>query len=652
MSQSSMNSMFRDCKTLKDLKRIHAHTIKTGFMYDPLILGKLLLFAATSIPDAIDYAQLLFAQIPSPDPFMWNTLIRGQADNNPHDSIKTYYSMIEDGIKPDNFTFAFIFKACAGLQPLRNPCTKLHPHEQSTRHPGAQLHTHAIKHGFDSHLYVQTTLVSMYASLGNATPARQVFNEMPWPNVVSWNAVLGACFKCRDVKGAKELFERMPWQNLTSWNTMIAGYMKLGDIIEAEKVFNEMNERDLVSWNTMIAGYSQNAWCHEALLLFSKLQASGLRANEVSLTGALSACAQLGAVEYGRVIHGFVNKAGFDHIVSVNNALLDMYAKCGSMDDARMVFNLMSEKSLVTWTAMMASLAMHGHGIDAISLFQDMEASGTSPDEVTFIVILYACSHAGMVQTGLEYFKMMDNYRLVPTMEHYGCIVDLYGRAGLLKQAYKFIVSMPIEPNAVVWRSLLGACSIHNDIEIAVRVREHLLEMEPQYPGDYVLLSNIYAMGGHWKDVASLRRSMNQQRIRKTPGWSAIEVDKVVYGFTVRDELSGVAKEAHLKLGEIMSRLRGKGYVAEIVNVLHDIDGEEKEEALSKHSEKLALAFGLSRMGERKGILRIVKNLRVCGDCHTVMKLVSSVYEREVLVRDRSRFHLFKDGSCNCHDYW
>lgn len=494
----------------------------------------------------------------------------------------------------------------------------------------------------------------MYAECGDSGSARRVFEEMPEPNVVTWNAVVTACFRCGDVEGARGVFQRMPIRNLTSWNVMLAGYAKSGELGLARRVFSEMPMKDDVSWSTMIVGFARTGSFDQAFGFFRELLCEGIRPNEVSLTGVLSACAQAGAFELGKILHGFVEKAGFLCIVSVNNALIDTYSKCGNVAMAKLVFqNMPVARCIVSWTSMIAGLAMHGHGEEAIQLFHEMEESGVRPDGVTYISLLYACSHSGLVEQGCVLFSKMKNlYGIEPAVEHYGCMVDLYGRAARLQKAYEFICQMPISPNAIIWRTLLGACSIHGNIELAELVKARLAEIDPNNSGDHVLLSNVYAVAGKWKDVAGIRRTMTEHSMKKTPGWSMIEIDKVIYGFVAGEKPNKVTEEAHDKLREIMLRLRAEeGYAPQVRSVLHDIEEEEKEDSVSKHSEKLAVAFGMAKLPEGR-ILRIVKNLRVCGDCHAVMKLISKVYQVEIIVRDRSRFHSFKDGFCSCRDYW
>ncbi|KAB2037960.1 hypothetical protein ES319_D03G111900v1 [Gossypium barbadense] len=633
-------SLLTSCKTLKILKQIHASLVKTGHHSDPFFAGKLILHSAVTVPGAVHYARRFFLNFPNPDVFMYNTLIRGFSESGiPQNSIFTFIDMCGKSlVPPDSFSFAFVLKAAANHGSLRT---------------GIQLHCQALIHGFETHLFVGTTLISMYGECGSVYFAKKVFDQMREPNVVAWNAVITACFRCGDVKGARKMFDMMPFKNSTSSNVMLAGYAKAGEMELARKVFWEMKVKDDVSWSTMIVGLAHNGFFDEAFAYFRELRMIGLRPNEVSLTGVLSGCAQVGASEFGKILHGFIEKSGFNWITTVNNALVDMYARCGNVGMARLVFRSMLHKSVVSWTSMIEGLAMHGYAEEAIRVFHEMEGCGIRPDWITFVSLLYACSHAGLIEQGCNYFsRMKDVYDIDPTVEHYGCMVDLYGRAGYLQKAYDFVCQMPITPNAIIWRTLLGACGIHGNVELAEQVKPRLFDLEPYDSSDNVLLSNIYAVAGKWKDVATVRRSMTDQKIKKTPGWSMIEVDRTLYRFVAGEKMNKTTAEAYEKLKEIIKRLRLEGgYVPEVASVLHDVDEEEKEDSVSKHSEKLAVAFGISRLCKGR-VIRIVKNLRICRDCHTVMKLISKVYGLKLVVRDRSRFHSFDDGACSCKDYW
>ncbi|PKI77992.1 hypothetical protein CRG98_001612 [Punica granatum] len=574
---------------------------------------------------------------------MYNTLIRGYSESQtPECSLELFNRLNRDSAslsRPDSFSFAFALKAAASLRSLR---------------AGSQLHSQAFVHGLSTHLFVGTTLVSMYAECGRGDSARKVFGEMPRLNVVTWNAMLTACFRSSDLEGARSLFYRMPFRNSASYNVQISGLMKSGDVESARLIFDTMPVKDDVAWGSVIVGFAQNSCYDEAFRHFRDMQRTGMRLTEVSLTGVLSACADAGALEFGKMLHGFVEKSGFLDIVSVSNALLDAYSKCGDMGMSRLVFDQMTgERTAVSWTSVISGLALHGCADEAIRLFNEMEESGVRPDGITFVSMLYACSHAGLIKQGCAYFsKMRDLYGIEPGIEHYGCMVDLYGRAGKLDEAYEFVLQMPMEPTDIMWRTLLGACSIHGNVELGEKVREKLSDLDPNNSGDRVLLSNIYAVAGKWKDVGAIRKSMREERMKKAPGWSVIEVDKLVYNFVAGQKQGDVSQEAYEKLREMMSRLREEGgYVPEVKSVLHDIEDEEKEGSVELHSEKLAVAFGLKRWCRGKTI-RVVKNLRICLDCHEFMKRVSRLYEVEIVVRDRSRFHSFKDGSCSCRDYW
>ncbi|XP_074310576.1 pentatricopeptide repeat-containing protein At1g74630 [Silene latifolia] len=634
------NSLLQNCKTLKQIKQIQSIICKSGFETDPLISGKFILNCAISVPNSVSYAFKFLSYLQFPDSFMYNAVIRGFSESDtPKDAIFTFIEMRRKSIFPDSFSFAFASKSAANLRDLR---------------VGFQVHCQSLVFGFNTHLFVGTTLTSMYGECGVIEYARKVFDEMSVRNVVAWNALLTACFRCGDLRYGEEVFDQMPVLDSTSWNVMLVKYVKAGEIKFAKELFEKIPVKDDVSWSTMIHGFVQSGNFEEAFTFFREMRKLCFVPNEASLTSVLSACAQTGAFESSRILHGFLEKGGFCGIVSVSNALLDAYAKCGNIGMAKLVFSALREKTcVVSWTSMIAGLAMHGYGEEAINLFGELEKCGILPDEATFVSVLYSCSHAGLVQQGCEYFhKMKDVYGLEPSIEHYGCMVDLYGRAGLLQKAYDFILQLHLNDCTTLWRILLGACSIHGNIEMAEEVKSRISEFEPRDFGDHVLLSNIYATKGKWKDAAAMRRSMSSLGIKKKPGWSIIEVGKTMYTFVAGGERDEISELAYQKLKEIMLRIKVEGgYVPQTDNVLYDVGEEEKEYALSRHSEKLAVAFGMLRLSEGS-VIRVVKNLRICSDCHTVMKLVSKIYSLEIVIRDRSRFHTFNGGVCTCRDYW
>ncbi|CAJ1934231.1 unnamed protein product [Sphenostylis stenocarpa] len=434
--------------------------------------------------------------------------------------------------------------------------------------------------------------------------------------------------------------------------TLLDVYAKTGDLDAAHKVFDNMHKRDIASWNAMISGLAQGSRPNEAIALFNRMKEEGWRPNEVTVLGALSACSQLGALKHGQIIHAYVVDEKLDTEVIVCNAVIDMYAKCGFVDKAYSVFISMScKKSLVTWNTMIMALAMNGDGKKALELLDQMVVDGVDPDAVSYLSALCACNHAGLVEEGFRLFDMMKGRGMKLTVKHYGSVVDLLGRAGRIKEACDIINSMPMLPDVVLWQSLLGACKTHGNVEMAEMASRKLVEMGSNNCGYFVLLSNVYAAQQRWHDVGRVREAMKIKDVRKVPGFSYTEIDGKIHKFVNGDQSHPSSKDIYAKLDEIKFRIKSYGYAAETNLVLHDIGEEDKENALNYHSEKLAVAYGLIKTGDGTPI-QVIKNLRICVDCHLVIKIISIVYKREIIVRDRARFHRFKEGVCSCRDYW
>ncbi|XP_051116709.1 pentatricopeptide repeat-containing protein At1g34160 [Andrographis paniculata] len=439
--------------------------------------------------------------------------------------------------------------------------------------------------------------------------------------------------------------------------TLLDVYAKCGDLDYACQVFDEMSVRDIASWNALIAGLAQGNRPYEALKLFNRMtegRGSEFMPNEVTVLGALSACSQLGAIKEGEKVYDYIRKRKLDKNVIVCNAVIDMYSKCGLVKKAFGVFEAMRcLRSLVTWNTMIMGFAMDGDGHKALQLFNRMVENRhrLAPDGVTYLAALCACNHGGMVDEGTRLFELMGRHGVRKNMKHYGCMVDLLGRAGRLGEAYDIIHSMPIFPDAVLWQTLLGASTIHGNLEMAENASRKLVEIGSTACGDFVLLSNVYAAHERWSDVRRVRDAMKTRDVKKVPGFSYIEMNGAIVQFYNGDKSHPKWKDIHAKLEEIRFKIRELGYEPGTNYVLHDIGEEEKDNALSYHSEKLAVAFGLIGMDDASTI-NINKNLRICGDCHVVIKLVSKLYDREIVVRDRTRFHRFKDGVCSCRDYW
>ncbi|XP_020104776.1 pentatricopeptide repeat-containing protein At1g08070, chloroplastic-like [Ananas comosus] len=548
---------------------------------------------------------------------------------------------------------------------------------------GKQLHGLALKLGCASDPFVSSSLVSFYAKcgdLGSASkvfdriackdsvawnslidgyaksgaigPARKLFDEMPQRDLFSWTSLINGYSKLGEIDTARELFDRMPEKNAVSWNAMINGYMRSGDFASARRLFDEMPMRNLVTWNSMISGFEKLGLFNKALEVYDAMRRENLAPNTVTLVSALSAVSGLALLQRGKVIHTHVRQNGFNLDGVLGVCLIEMYSKCGSIKSALSVFKRIHRKKVGHWTAMITGLGMHGMAGHAIKLFGEMQGAGFKPNSVTFVGVLNGCSHAGMVEEGRRYFELMrTKYDIRATVEHYGCLVDLLCRVGRLEEARVVINRMPMKPNKVIWMSLLSGCRKYGNIGLGKYAAENVVELAPDVSGCYVLLSNIYASAGRWDEVSKLRELMKDRGVRKDPGCSMVEYDGIVHEFIVGDRSHPQTKEIYCKLNEMGIKLKSAGYVPDTSQVLLCVEDKDKEAELARHSERLAIAFGLINV-KAGAPIRVVKNLRVCNDCHSATKLLSAIYEREIVVRDNSRFHHFKDGACSCMDYW
>lgn len=612
---------------MKDLKQVHAHLIKTAQIRDPLAAAEVLRFCALSSDRTVEYAQKVFEQMRHPNCFSWNTIIRALAESDDDDksleAVLLFCQMLCDSfVVPNQFTFPSVLKACARTARLKE---------------GKQVHGLVVKYGLDSDEFVVSNLVRVYVMCEVMEDAHLLF----YRNVIEFDEGYEIMRSTRREEG-----------NVVLWNVMVDGYVRLGKFRAARDLFDRMPQRSVVSWNVMISGYAQNGFLKDSIVMFREMQMTEVCPNYVTLVSVLPAISRLGALELGKWVHLYAEKKGIEIDDVLGSALVDMYSKCGSIEKALQVFERLPKKNAITWSAIIGGLAMHGKANDAISYFSRMERARVSPSAVTYIGVLSACSHAGLVDKGKSFFNdMIKVVGLEPRIEHYGCLVDLLGRAGHLEEAEELILNMPIKQDDVIWKALLGACKMHGNVDMGKRIAEVLMNMTPHDSGSYVALSNMYASCGNWEAVSELRLIMREMDIRKDPGCSWIELDGVIHEFLVQDGSHPRAKEIHSMLEEISTQLRFIGYRPDTSLVLLNMDEEEKESALHYHSERIAVAFGLISTSPHTP-LRIVKNLRICENCHSSMKLLSKIYKREIIVRDRKRFHHFERGSCSCMDYW
>ncbi|GMH20149.1 hypothetical protein Nepgr_021990 [Nepenthes gracilis] len=430
-------------------------------------------------------------------------------------------------------------------------------------------------------------------------------------------------------------------------------YGKCGEIGFAQQVFNEMSERNLVSWSTMVSGYVRNGLVNEAFCLFGEMQKLDIVPDEVTMVSLVSACAMSGALDIGGWVHAYVSKLGIRADIELGTALVNMYAKCGSIEKAKEVFDAMPVKDTKAWSSMIVGLAIHGLAGEALKAFSKMQETKVRPNHVTFLGVLSACAHGGLVSEGQKHWSAMLECGIEPSMELYGCMVNLFCRANLIEEAHKFTENMPIIPNPIIWRTLLMGCKRSKTLMgKAETFVERLLELEPLNDGNYILVCNLYASQSRWEKVKEVRKKMKERNIDVImPGKSSIEIDGFVYEFVMGDWSHPEARAIREAVREMCEKVAAAGHKPDISSVLHDMVEEEKEKALLEHSERLAIALGLIKI-KAPAVIRVVKNLRVCEDCHEVTKLVSRLYEREIIVRDRVRFHRFVNGACSCLDYW
>lgn len=609
--ESQLVSTIDGCKNVSQVQQVHARVLYQGLDQCCYVITKLIRALTEFGVPIYGYPRRVFDQVGYKNPFLWTALIRGYSKQGfVQESVFYYNCMRGEGIGPVSFTFAALFKASSEILDVNL---------------GRQMHAQTVLvGGFASDLFVGNTMIDMYVKCGFLDYGRQVFDEMPVRDVISWTE-------------------------------LIVAYAKNGDMESAGQLFDGLTVKDTVAWTAMVTGFAQNAKPREALKFFERMQSVGVNADEVTLLGVISACAQLGAAKYGDWVRDVAVKSGYGPAkdVIIGSALIDMYSKCGRLEDACNVFAEMKERNVFSYSSMIAGFAMHGRPLDALQLFNEMLYTETKPNKVTFIGVLTACSHAGMIEQGRQIFSSMEEkFRVPPSTDHYVCMVDMLGRAGRLEEALHLAETMPVEPNGGVWGALLGACRIHRNPDIAQIAANHLFKLEPNAIGNYVLLSNIYSSAGRWDDVSRIRMMMRTKGLRKNPACSWLEGENgEINEFFAGDMNHPESGRIMEVLQYLLDRLMADGYQPNLNSIPYDLNDENKKRLLLTHSEKLALAFGLLTTKLFSSI-RIMKNLRICEDCHLFMCGASQITRREIIVRDNIRFHHFRDGKCSCGNFW
>ncbi|KAI3820940.1 hypothetical protein L1987_08494 [Smallanthus sonchifolius] len=609
----------------------------------------------------------------------WNSIILGCSKEGEAEQTFQLLCNMQSGsncVKPDHVTILNVLKVCSHRSLL--PKVK-------------ELHGYSIRHGIESDQFVANAFIAAYAKCecgSTLSLAENVFNMMKDMTLSSWNALISGSAQNGNSLKAIDLFLKMTslgfkpdWYSIGSLllacvelkllqygkethgyvirngletdlhigNSLLSFYIQCEKPLSAKIMFDGLENKNLVSWNAMITGYSQNKLPNEALNLFRTMIYSGTQPYEIAVTSVLNACTQLSALRLGQSVHCFTLKKKLTRDVLVNSSIIDMYAKTGCIKASQNVFNQSGKNNIGLWTVLIAAYGIHGNGKEAMKLFSEIQSLNMKPDHFTFIAILMACNHGGLVKEGLNFFNEMHTIHGVkPKLEHFACLIDMLGRARRFDDAMMLINDMPEEPDARIWSSLLSSCRVHGNMELGKKVADKLLQLDPNKAESYVLSSNLFATFSKWDDVRIMRQRMKKIGLKKEVGCSWIELEGKVYNFFAGDKILPDIHDMWRKLENDITR---HGYKPDTKCVLHKLTEDEKVDILRGHSEKLAVSFGLLRSS--KGVtLRIFKNLRICEDCHNAIKLVSKAVDREIIVRDNKRFHHFRYGHCSCGDYW
>ncbi|XP_068660393.1 pentatricopeptide repeat-containing protein At1g71420 [Aristolochia californica] len=675
-------ALFHACARLRRLddgREVHRHLLAHFPLHDLYLTNHMINFYAKC--GCLSHARQLFDQMAQRNIVSWTALISGYNQHGEPDECFRLFARMLSHHFPNEFAFGSVLSSRAFSRDLLG---------------GRQVHLLAIKTSFDKCVHVGNALITMYSSCSttehNVEDDWLMFQRMPYRNVITWNSMISGFLLRGHGLRSIQLFVEMRWAGIcfdrstlvsllsscsspgssmqcsrlhslaskTGLNedvevatALVKAYSMLGsDVDYCYQVFLEAKQRDLVSWTGIIMSCAENR-PEEAIRLLHGLRQDGFNPDRYTFSIVLKACAGLATARQTSAIHGQIFKTGYQDDVVLSNALIHAYSRCGTFEFAECVFVHMQDRDIVSWNSMIKAYAMHGRGEEALLLFSHMDLQ---PDATTFVGLLTACSHAGLVSQGCQIFNsMLEEYGTPPQCDHYACMVDILGRAGLLTEAEDLINQMPIHPDSVVWSALLAASRKHGKISSAQRAAKKLIELQPHNSLGYVTMANIYCSKGNFSSAGSIRKEMKQWEAKKEPGLSWIEIQNRIHEFASGGIRHPRREVLFKEIERLVNRLKERGYVPETSLVLHEIEEEHKEKQLYYHSEKLALGFGLmmSDSATTNGApIRIMKNIRICLDCHNFMKLASDCVGREIVIRDANRFHHFKGGSCSCKDYW
>ncbi|KAF0926720.1 hypothetical protein E2562_027154 [Oryza meyeriana var. granulata] len=599
------------------------------------------------VDDALELADRMARSGPEPNVATWNTVLSGcSRHGRDREALGVVSSMLKQGLRPDATTVSSLLKSVANTGLLGH---------------GMEIHCFFLRNQLEPDVYTGTALVDMYTKCGRLDCAQKVFDALEHRNLTTWNSLVAGYANARQVDRALELVELMKRNRLdpdiTTWNGLITGYSMNGLSSQAMLLLRQIKAAgvtpNVVSWTSLISGSCHNGEYEDSFYFCHEMQKDGVQPSLVTMSVLLRACAGLALLKKGKELHCFALRRAYDTDMVVSTALIDMYSKTGSLVSAKTIFRRIQQKNLVCCNAMLTGLAVHGQGREAIELFHDMWNSGLKPDSITFTALLTACRSMGLVTEGWEYFDGMESkYGVTPTAENYACMVDLLARCGYLDEAMDFIERSPIDQGASLWGALLTGCTIHGNLALAEVAARNLFRLEPYNSANYLLMMNLYEYEQMYDEAESLKYAMRARGVDSRPGWSWIQIEQSIHVFEVDGKPHPETAEIYEELIRLVCQIKKAGYVPDTSCIAYNVHEEEKEKLLLAHTEKLAITYGLIRSDASRVPVRVIKNTRMCNDCHQVAKHVSSLCDRQIILRDAVRFHHFVDGKCSCNDYW
>ncbi|KAM7262327.1 hypothetical protein ACFE04_021404 [Oxalis oulophora] len=664
-----------DTKSSLTLQITQTLILKSGFPI--LTIGTKLLDGFLKC-GCIVHARNLFDELPHKHIVAWNSIIAEYMRRKRYkQGLEIYRNMISDGVYPDEYTFSSVFKAFSHVGNQRE---------------GWRAHGLSVVLGLEvSNVFVGSALVDMYSKFGKMRDARLVAERVEDKDVVLYTTLIVGYSQCGEDGQALRVFGEMIGEGIqaneytfasvfiscgnvdeirtgelihglsiksgfesavNSQTSLLTMYSRFRNVDGSLRIFKDIANPNQVTWTALIVGLAQNGKEEVALTKFRQMIRDSVIPNSFTLSGVLRACSSLAMLEEGNQVHTIIIKFGLNTDRYSGAALIDLYGKCGSTEMARLVFESLSEIDVISINTMIYCYAQNGFGHEAIELFNRIKSLGLYPNDVTFLSVLLACNNAGLVEEGCKYFSSIkDHHNIELTNEHYACMVDLLGRCGRLEEAEDILKQVKY-PDIVLWRTLLSSCRKHGNVDMAERILTKVQELTSCDEGTHILLSNLYASKGKWSQVVKMKSSIREMAFKKNPAMSWVDVDREVHTFMAGDWSHPNSAEILETLEILIEKVRNLGYIPDTTFVLQDLDEERKAKSLYYHSEKLAIAFSLWKTNGKPTPIRILKNLRVCGDCHNWIKLVSKAVGRGIIVRDAKRFHHFKNGSCSCGDYW